>query len=729
MRNAELPRDENARMRRCFRIPMQPIGAKRVFPHWEEREAQILATDHDTVSHYRTASGDGVLMRARSAAQRRWNDFRWSWPAFFRWSFAVLVALVLGALIYLYFLDWNTMRGPVGRYVSYRLGREVRIEGNLKVHLFSWTPSLAAQHVTFANPPWVQQKLAADIGRFATSVRLMPLLHGRTILPNVEFDDADMLLIRDASGRTNWDGTGGGRDAFKLPPIQRFVVSNGHLKIDDRVRKLLFEGRVSSNEQAGGGDRAFQLTGEGTLNGNTFLADVHGGPLLNVDVDKPYHFAADLRAGATHVVADGNLPRPFHLDRFWATTDFSGPTMSDLYYLTGLVFPATPPYHLTGTMARDGTVYRLANMNGIVGGSDLHGEMMVQAGQTPTFLRAKLSSRVLRFDDLGPFIGSPPVNHSKTIPTPAKSLAKAVAAAGPHALPDTPLDVDRVRQMNADVQYDAASVKSEDFPLRDFHMHLLLDNGVMILNPLTFDFIRGKLAGSVKIDARNGVPVSDVDARLTNIRLEQFVKASPPPVEGMLEARAKLHAVGNSVHKAAANANGAVTLVVPSGRLRKSFAELTGIDVLNGVGLLLANDKSDTDLRCAAVRFDAHDGGLTSEQFTVDTKAVLIQGRGNVDMKNETMDFEVTGKPKEFRIGRLRAPITISGPFANPHVGIKAGAALGQGGVAAALGLINPFAALIAFVDPGLAKDANCAALTQTAAKGPAPVKQVKARH
>lgn len=640
-----------------------------------------------------------------------------------------MVALLLGLLIYLYFLDWNTMRGPVGRYVSHRLGREVRIEGNLKVHLFSWTPGLSAEHVTIANPPWVQQKLAADIGRFATSVRLMPLLRGRTILPNVEFDDADMLLIRDVSGRTNWDGMGGGRDAFKLPPIQRFAVSNGHLKIDDRVRKILFEGRVSSNEQAGAGDRAFQLAGEGTLNGNKFLADVHGGPLLNVDVDKPYRFTADLRAGATHVTADGNLPRPFHLDRFRAKTEFSGPTMSDLYYLTGLVFPATPPYRLTGTLARDGTVYRLADMNGVVGGSDLHGDMTVYAGQTPTFLRAKLSSRVLRFDDLGPFIGSPPVNHSKAnLPTP-KSLAKAVAIAGPHALPDTPLDIDRVRQMNADVQYDAASVTSEDFPLRDFHMHLVLDNGVMTLNPLTFDFIRGKLAGSVKIDARKDIPVSDVDARLTNIRLEQFVKGSPPPVEGLLEARAKLHAVGNSIHKAAANANGAVTLVVPSGKVRKSFAELTGIDVLNGVGLLLANDKSDTDLRCAVVRFDAHNGGLTAEQFTVDTKSVLIQGKGNVDMKNETMDFEVTGKPKEFRIGRIRAPITISGPIMDPHVGIKAGAALGQGGIATALGILNPFAALIAFVDPGLAKDANCAALTQTAAKGPAPVKAVRVRH
>jgi hypothetical protein len=92
-------------------------------------------------------------------------------------------------------------------------------------------------------------------------------------------------------------------------------------------------------------------------------------------------------------------------------------------------------------------------------------------------------------------------------------------------------------------------------------------------------------------------------------------------------------------------------------------------------------------------------------------------------MRNETMNFEITGQPKAFRIGRIRAPITISGPINAPHVGVKASAALGQGGIAAALGLVNPLASILAFVDPGLAKDANCVALTGTAAKGPAPVK------
>jgi hypothetical protein len=43
------------------------------------------------------------------------------------------------------------------------------------------------------------------------------------------------------------------------------------------------------------------------------------------------------------------------------------------------------------------------------------------------------------------------------------------------------------------------------------------------------------------------------------------------------------------------------------------------------------------------------------------------------------------------------------------------------------LGFITPPAALLAFVDPGLEKDANCVALTQQASRGPAPVKKLPA--
>jgi hypothetical protein len=51
-----------------------------------------------------------------------------------------------------------------------------------------------------------------------------------------------------------------------------------------------------------------------------------------------------------------------------------------------------------------------------------------------------------------------------------------------------------------------------------------------------------------------------------------------------------------------------------------------------------------------------------------------------------------------------------------PQIGVDVGKTVKQGAVATALGAaLTPLAAIIAFVDPGLAKDENCAALLSTA--------------
>jgi hypothetical protein len=56
-----------------------------------------------------------------------------------------------------------------------------------------------------------------------------------------------------------------------------------------------------------------------------------------------------------------------------------------------------------------------------------------------------------------------------------------------------------------------------------------------------------------------------------------------------------------------------------------------------------------------------------------------------------------------------------------PSVGLNVGDTVKQGAVAAALGtVLTPLAAVIAFVDPGLAKDQNCAQMIAEAdSKGP----------
>ena len=87
----------------------------------------------------------------------------------------------------------------------------------------------------------------------------MPLLWGHLVVPLVRIDEPEILVVRDADGRTNWDSgpMQGPNQAWKLPPIQRFLVKDGHVQIDDAVRKLHFTGTVTSQENRGGEASAF----------------------------------------------------------------------------------------------------------------------------------------------------------------------------------------------------------------------------------------------------------------------------------------------------------------------------------------------------------------------------------------------------------------------------------------------------------------------------------------
>ena len=53
------------------------------------------------------------------------------------------------------------------------------------------------------------------------------------------------------------------------------------------------------------------------------------------------------------------------------------------------------------------------------------------------------------------------------------------------------------------------------------------------------------------------------------------------------------------MHDAVADAYGEALLVAPGGEIRRSLAELAGVDVIKGPGLFLSKDPSNTTLRCA----------------------------------------------------------------------------------------------------------------------------------
>ena len=103
---------------------------------------------------------------------------------------------------------------------------------------------------------------------------------------------------------------------------------------------------------------------------------------------------------------------------------------------------------------------------------------------------------------------------------------------------------------------------------------------------------------------------------------------------------------------------------------------------------------------------------LNSKTMFVDTTNVLITGRGTVQLSSENLDLSLQGDPKHVRLFRLRAPVTLTGTLADPKIGIEPEKLAVQVGAAVALGvLLTPVSAALAFIDPGLAKNEDCAAI------------------
>ena len=622
------------------------------------------------------------------------------------------VLLLLLLVLFLALFQWNWLRGPIGSWASARYDREIELNGDLDVHLFSLTPSARVQGLRIGGPDWALEQDTLKVADLQASVGLGALLAGRIEMPRVIITRPEVVLIAAEDGRLSWvlepDKTDD--QGMKIPLINHLVIRDGRLSLDELKRDLTLRATLSAREGSDG-QAGFHLDGRGTMNGTPLRLEVRGGPFINIRRDRPYGFKAELSGVGSTLIADGSITRPFDLGQFTAALSLQGRDMADLYLLTGITTPNTPPYRLSGTLKRDDTVFTFNDVSGRVGTSDLSGDLKVDKVGDRRRVDADLRSNLLDIDDLSAVLGGTPR-------VTASGDTVTTSGAGAKLLPTAPLNVERLRVMDGTLRYRAARVKRNELDIRQVDLGADLRDGILKLDPVSFDFNRGSLNGTARINANRDTPYTTADFRLRGYPLESIVPArdGAPVVTGSALGRARLEGPGASVHDFAANSTGTLSLVVPQGRMRAAFAELLGINVTAGLGKLLSGDTGSSEIRCAVADFTVRRGIATARTFVVDTTPVLARGAGTIDLGAETMNLRIDGETKQPRLIRLWSPITLRGPLTAPAIGIEGGAVAGQVGLGAALGaLINPLIALLPFVDPGLAEDANCGALISSA--------------
>jgi AsmA family protein len=646
--------------------------------------------------------------------------------------------LVVGLVLGLTLMDWNLLKGPIERSASARFGRAVTIAGPLEVKVWSRTPTVTVNRLTIGNPPWEPHWPLAKIERVQIQLEALSLLRGHLVLRHVELIRPDIYLHQEKSGRANWTFENNAPTKSRasrptrLPALRDLIIEGGKLTLIDELRKLKVKGTVEARENASLADpKPFRIEGKGTINGEPFRLEVAGGPLRVLSPDRPYPFSLAIRAGENQIQADGKVLKPFDLGALDLQVNASGQDLAELFYLTQITLPNSPPFKLRAHIVRKGQRIALDNVAGSLGQSDVSGKIDIDASTKRPLVHADLVSTHLSLKDFAAMTGSHATAGASLDATqqgspPKQSSPPSVSQPAPQLFPNAHLQVDRLRAIDADVHFRATSIEAGTVPFTQVSLRARLDDAALTIEPLRFDLAQGRLSGRVQIDARSGPPRVRVELRAEDIRLAQFKGKGPgaaPPLDGTLEARAVIEGTGDSVHNLMSDASGRLTAIVPNGDIRSAFAELAGIDVAKGIGLLLKNPNDRAPIRCGVAQFDIKDGTAHAQNLVFDTQNVLITGGGQVYMGPERLDLTLQGQPKKFRLVRVRAPVEIKGSILRPSFQLEAGHAIKQGAIAAALGtLLTPLAAVLAFVDPGLAKDQNCSQLlAQAQQPQPAP--------
>ncbi|WP_332877776.1 AsmA family protein [Massilia sp. S19_KUP03_FR1] len=661
-------------------------------------------------------------------------------------SALVLASLLLLIVLFLLF-DWNMLKPYINRKVSESTGRTFAIEGRLDVTFHRgldtekgwrrWVPRpyVSAENIHMSNPTWatVGKQLAAA-ERVEVGFRILPLLSKQLIITDLRLAGPQVALQRRKDGSNSWTLKDNGPSEWNVD-IQRLAFSSGNLRYLDEAIGLDLQADAKSingnTQPAAKGAQPYGLAF--TLGGSYNKARVSGGGkagavLTLTDSDITFPLEAHANIGDNKIDLRGTLSDPRTLSGMDLQMQLAGPSMAELYPLTGVLLPDTPPYETHGRLlGQKGDDQRWTftydKFSGKVGASDIAGTLAYVQRATRPLLRGQLTSQQLRLADLGPSVGA-------DTGAGTRAAGKLKAAPSGKALPVDEFNTAKWGAMDADVKFTGKRiVRTNGIPLDDVVADLHLHDKVLKLTPLNFGMAGGNISSNIQLDGRkqNIDAQARVAARHLKIR-ELFPKLQSMQASfGEINGDAVLIGKGNTVAAMLGTSNGEIKAVVTEGSVSKFILEIAGLNVANAVAAKLFGDKQ-VHMNCLAAESAVRNGRANMQRFVLDTDDAVIDVNGYVDLAEERLNLDIRPQTKGTRILTLRTPLYAKGTFSNPDIGpYKTPIALKAGAAAVLASIVSPLAAVLPLVNVTKVPDTDCASAIAQAQQAPqvkGPVKK-----
>lgn len=656
-------------------------------------------------------------------------------------SGAGLLLLVVILIVAIVTFDWNRAKPYINERVSASIGRTFEIRGDLGLawqraqdetgwHRWVPWPRLTAQDVVLGNADWAKTGAhMAEIGRVTFSVNPVPLLTRTVVLPELDVETLMLTLERATDGRNNWTFKENEPSAWKFK-LGKLTLRQAALRYLDPNIKLDLTARADTLPDGNPKGYGLGFKVGGSYNKAPITGGGKTGSILSLQNKAAvFPVQADLHIGKNAIAVEGTVTQPTTLTAIDLHLSLAGASMANLYPLTGVLLPDTPPFatkgRLLGALGAAGSgAWTYEKFTGTVGSSDLSGTLQYILQKPRPLLRGALVSNQLRLEDLGPLIKAD---------SNADKRKRGAVAVQPtsKALPIEQFTTDKWDALDADVKFTGRKIiRDAALPIQDVAAELHMKDKVLTLTPLEFGVAGGSLRSNIKLDGQAPTIRAQIKTSARGLKIRQLF----PTLESMqasfgeVNADASLSGTGNSIAAMLASSNGEVKAAVSEGSVSKFILEAAGLNIPNAIFSKLFGDKQ-VQLNCLASDFAVKAGVMQTRYFVMDTADAVVSVSGNINLARESMDLDVRPKTKGLRIISLRSPLYARGTFKNPDIGLNKGTLAAKAGGALVLGAVAPLAALIPLINPGRTEEIDCARLlaeSRVMPKAPAPAQKRK---
>ena len=614
----------------------------------------------------------------------------------------ILVLSVAAPLAVWLLVNPNDYKGPMAAEVKEATGRDLVLQGDIKLSVFPWV-ALGLGPASLGNPPGFGDAPFLKFNHAAVRVKLWPLLAKRLEFDRIELDGLDLALLKDAQGEGNWENFGrtlkpaspsGGKPSAPALKLAGIRVTNGRVSYQGVV---IDKFRLETGAFGGQGVTPVSMT----------LSANRGVPGENVTVNATFDLSADSQNKRVRLAAvnfSGLLGRandgaPSHWEMSAPAIEVNlddesvaVPAFALSYSsarVTGklLATKILDDLGVTGSVTLAPVVLReFAPRLGVVlpKSHDPRAFGQVSASSEFTYGAAglRLEQLQMQLDDTHltgsiDLAGEPravkfdltvdQLDVNRYLPDPSGAGGAAGGAgAAPAASGSTMPDAEGT-----------LAVGSMHFSLLDFssvRLTLASKEGVVHLFPSLAQIDGGSYSGDITVDERGAIPALSMNEHLSGVDMSRLLAGTSYKgrVSGRGEVNVKATARGAVLDAVMKGLNGHFDANLANGALE-------GIDLgyeLGQAQALVKHEAGPARSNPPRTRFDAFkmsaeisNGVAVTKDLTISSQALRVTGQGRTNLVNKIIDFQllasVLKSPGE---SVADIPLKITGTYVNPTV-------------------------------------------------------------